>query len=99
MSFHPPIAGLSNINPEHHSVAGDMENPKFKDNIPRFTQMHVRIDVETSFFALRSQSRNIDRYRNWTNRIVADMQDWWNPENVLPSGVKVYSTNPLQSSR
>jgi hypothetical protein len=46
----------------------------------------VGIMIETHFFPLRAQNRDVDQYRAWVERVTADAQEWWkqNAEDLSP---------------
>lgn len=46
---------------------------------PQYISMLLGIDVTTQFFRLRSNHRNVSRYRAWSSRIVNDARDWFRP--------------------
>jgi hypothetical protein len=98
LSFRPGFVGMDMMNPEHPQGPADL-NPKLEDNGGQFVSVMVRLDVETRFLRLRSQSSRMPDYRAWCDRLIRDAQQWWNPANVVPLGVRSESTNPLQSSR
>jgi hypothetical protein len=45
---------------------------------------HIEIIIETHFFPLRAQNRNVGQYRAWMERVTADAQESWkqNAENL-----------------
>jgi hypothetical protein len=57
------------------------ESPK-----PKHRTDMIGIIIETHFFPLRAQNRDVDQYRAWVERVTADAQEWWkqNAEDLPP---------------
>lgn len=67
-----PSGGVNYLNPGRGE-----ELPKLPNGESRFETRAIGLDVETTFFALRAQHIDHDKYRDWAARVVSGARDWF----------------------
>jgi hypothetical protein len=53
------------------------QTPQLPGGEAQFETRLLSLRVETTFFALRSQHRQMGRYRDWSARVVRAAHDWF----------------------
>jgi hypothetical protein len=61
---------------DFRSPNGD-QHPVLKDGKPQFITSFVGLDVATKFSGVRSQSREMPKYKEWAARVVEGAQQWF----------------------
>ena len=98
ISLHPTVISVHLSSPRSGSESANA-GPLFTRTPPQSADVLAHVDIDVYFFALRSQSRKIGMYRDWTKRIVKEAQEWWDPSDILPLGAFAEPKNPEENSR
>jgi len=53
--------------------------PQLAPGDPRFETRLLSLTVETTYYAMRSYHRDMEKYRAWRTRVVTGLQKWFEP--------------------
>jgi hypothetical protein len=71
-----PLLGSNSIRPGAHLGEPDVV-PLLSNGISQFDTKQIGIRVTTTFFGLRSQRLDIAKYKEWADRLITGVREWF----------------------